>query len=63
MGGRYVFPILQTYFNILYEYLPFGYGNVLELVSIYKSLNNLEGMIIFGSNDTNMEGMTIIQKE
>ena len=35
----------------------------LELVSICNSLNNLEEMTIFGSNDTNSEGMTIIQKE
>ena len=42
---------------------PFGYGKLLELVSICNSLNNLEGMTIFGRNDTNMEGMTIIRKE
>ena len=42
---------------------PFGYGKLLELVSIYNSLNNSEGMTIFGRNDTNTEGMTIIRKE
>ena len=35
----------------------------LELVSICNSLNNLEEMTIFGRNDTNTEGMTIIRKE
>ena len=35
----------------------------LELVSICNSLNNSEGMTIFGRNDTNTEGMTIIRKE
>ena len=29
----------------------------------FNSLNNLEGMTIFGRNDTNTEGMTIIRKE
>ena len=43
-------------------FLPFRYGKLLELVSICISLNNLEGMTIFGRNDTNTEGMTIIQK-
>ena len=42
---------------------PFGYGKLLELVSICNSLNNLEGMTIFGRNDTNTEGMTLIWKE
>ena len=42
---------------------PFGYGKLLELVSICNSLNNLEGITIFGRNDTNMEGMTIIRNE
>ena len=42
---------------------PFGYGKLLELVSICNSLNNSEGMTIFGRNDTNMKGMTIIRKE
>ena len=42
---------------------PFGYGKLLELVSICNSLNNSEGMTIFGRNDSNTEGMTIIRKE
>ena len=41
----------------------FGYGKLLELASICNSLNNSEGMTIFGRNDTNTEGMTIIRKE
>jgi hypothetical protein len=49
-------------------FLPFGYGmgrdgKLLELVSICHSLNNSEEMTIFGRNDTNTEGMTIIWKE
>ena len=46
-------------------FLPFGYGRVLELfrmTNIWNG-NNLEGMTIFGRNDTNPEGMTIIWKE
>jgi hypothetical protein len=42
---------------------PFGYGKLLELVRICNSLNNLEGMTIFGRNDSNTEGMTIMRKE
>ena len=42
---------------------PFRYGKVLELVRFCKSLNNLEGMTIFGKNDNNPEGMTVIRKE
>ena len=38
-------------------------GKLLELVSICHSLNNSEEMTIFGRNDTNTEGMTIIWKE
>ena len=30
---------------------PFGYGKILELVGICNSLNNSEGMTIFGRND------------
>ena len=44
-------------------FLPFGYGKLLELVSNCNSLNNSEGMTIFGRNDTNPEGMTVIRKE
>jgi hypothetical protein len=33
------------------------------LVHICNFLNNSEGMTIFGRNDTNTEGMTIIWKE
>ena len=46
-------------------FLPFGYGRVLELfrmTNIWNG-NNLEGMTIFGRNDTNLEGMTIIWME
>jgi hypothetical protein len=39
------------------------FSRPLELVSICDSLNNSEGMTIFGRNDTNPEGMTIIRKE
>ena len=42
---------------------PFGYGKLLELVSFFNFLNNLEGMTIFGRNDNNPEGMTTIRKE
>ena len=42
---------------------PSGMGKLLELVSICNSLNSQEGMTIFGRNDTNTEGMTIIRKE
>ena len=42
---------------------PFGYGKILELVSICNSLNNSEGMTIFGRNDKNPEGITVLQKE
>ena len=44
-------------------FLPFGYGKLFGLVSNCISLNNSEGMTIFGRNDNNPEGMTIIQKE
>ena len=42
---------------------PFGYGKLLEIVSMCNSLNNLEAMTIFRRSDTNTEGMTIIWKE
>ena len=42
---------------------PLGMGKLLELVSICHFLNNSEGMTIFGRNDSNTEGMTIIRKE
>ena len=42
---------------------PFGYGMILELDSICNYQNSLEGMTIFGRNDTNTEGMTMIRKE
>jgi hypothetical protein len=42
---------------------PFGYGKLMDLVSICNSLSNSEGMTIFGSNDNNPEGITIIRKE
>ena len=44
---------------------PFGYGNLLELFRM-KNIwngNNLEGITIFGKNDSNTEGMTIMRKE
>ena len=44
---------------------PFGYGRVLELFMMTNICNGnkLEGMTIFGRNDTNLEGMTLIWKE
>jgi hypothetical protein len=59
----------KLYYTRIYGHLwwpffsPFGYGKLLELVRIGNSLNNLEGMTIFGRNDTNTEGMTVIWKE
>ena len=58
------FTITRIYGHLWWPFFsPFGYGKLLEQVGICNSLNNLEGMTIFGRNDTNKEGTTIIRKE
>ena len=63
----YVYKLLihtRIYGHLRWPFFsPFGYGKLLELVNICNSLNNSEGMTIFGRNDNNPEGMTIIWKE
>ena len=69
MGADYSFYVksIATYAPAFFVYnnsvLARVYGKLLELVSICNSLNDSEGKTIFGRNDTNTEGMTIIQKE
>ena len=52
----HIWPPPVAIFLALWVWKAFG-------VSICNSLNNSEGMTIFGRNDTNTEGMTIIRKE
>ena len=58
------FKETRIYGNLRWPFFsPFGYGKLLELDGICNSVNNLEGMTIFGKNDNNLEGMTVIRKE
>ena len=70
LGNRMKLRQKQKYYIYSHIWLPpvaiflaLWVWEALELVSICNSLNNSEGMTIFGKNDTNTEGMTIIWKE
>ena len=59
-----IFIYTRIYGHLWWPFFSsFGYGKLLELVSICNSPDNLEGMTIFGRNDKNLEGMTKIRKE